>query len=265
MHPGDLFDLHGKTVVITGGAGYLGSAMSDALASYGADLFILGRNVKKNKDKAEELKDKYAGSVCESYPFDISDIEVVKDTFKLIHKRTGRIDILINNAYFAGPAQKFEDYTVEAWNEGIDGTINSVFKVTQMAMKYMLEQKSGNIINIASMYGMVSPDMSIYGDSGENNPANYGAGKAAVVQLTKYLACVYGDQGIRANAVSPGPFPDKEVQQMEWFIHNLEKKVPMKRIGKPEDLKGIVVFLASDASRYVNGQNIAVDGGWTAW
>ena len=115
------------------------------------------------------------------------------------------------------------------------------------------------------MYGMVAPDMSIYGDSGQNNPANYGAGKAAIIQFTKYLASVYGARGIRANAVSPGPFPNPEVQKDQRFIGELCRKNPMHRIGRPEDLQGIIVFLASDASRYVNGQNIAVDGGWTAW
>ena len=239
--------------------------MSDALASYGADLFILGQNTQKNKDKAEELKLKYACPVCESYPFDMADMEMIEDTFQSIREKTGKIDVLINNAYYMGTSQKLEDYTTDDWNKGIDGTLNSVFRVTQAVLPYMLQQKSGNIINIASMYGIVSSDMSIYGDSGENNPANYGVGKAAVVHFTKYVACVYGEKGIRSNAVSPGPFPNKETQQMEGFIHNLEKKVPMKRIGNPEDLKGIIVFLASDSSNYINGQNIAVDGGWTAW
>ena len=265
MNSNRLFDLRGKTVVITGGAGYLGSAMSDALASYDAELFILGQNTKKNGDKAKELKEIYALPVCECYPFDMTDTEMIRETFENIKKKTGKIDVLINNACFTGAVQKLEDYTFGDWNKGIDGSINSVFRVTQAVLPYMLKQRSGNIINIASMYGMVSPDMSIYGNSGENNPANYGVGKAAVIQFTKYVACVYGEKGIRSNAISPGPFPDRETQKMEWFIHNLEKKVPLKRIGEPEDLKGIIVFLASDASRYVNGQNIAVDGGWTAW
>ncbi len=265
MYTDNLFDLHGKTIVITGGAGYLGSAMSEALASYGADLFILGHNSEKNRDKADELKARYHLRVCESYPFDISDIQIIKDTFKRIKEKTEKIDVLINNAYYIGPVHKIEDYEEEEWNQGIDGTINSVFRVTKAVIPYMIQQNSGNIINIASMYGMVSPDMGIYGDSGQNNPANYGAGKAAVIQFTKYIACVYGEKGIRSNAVSPGSFPDKETCRKERFIRNLENKVPLKRIGEPEELKGIIVFLASDSSKYVNGQNIAVDGGWTAW
>ncbi len=265
MNSEKLFDLHGKTVVITGGAGYLGSAMSEALAAYGADLFILGHNLEKNKEKADTLKTCFGLPICESYPFDISDTDQIRNTFARIEEKTGRIDVLINNAYYLNAVKPFEDYTADEWNQGMEGTLNGTVKVTQEAIRYMLRQKSGNIINIASMYGMVSPNMSIYADSGENSPANYGIGKAGIIQLTKYLACVYGEKGIRSNAISPGPFPNKEVQRMEWFIRNLQEKVPMKRIGDPEDLKGAIIFLASDASRYVNGQNIAVDGGWTAW
>ncbi len=262
----DMFDLTGKTVVITGGAGHLGSGMSEALAAYGANLFILGRTPEKNLNKAAELKAKYNLPICETVIVDLNDGAALENAIETVVARTGRIDVLINNSAYSC-SKAVEDYTYDEWRRGIDGTINITFRVTQSCLSHMISRGGGrgSIINISSMYGMVAPDMSIYGDSGQNNPANYGAGKAAIIQFTKYLASVYGSRGIRANAVSPGPFPNPTVQKDKRFIGELCRKNPMNRIGTPEDLHGIIVFLASDASSYVNGQNIAVDGGWTAW
>ena len=264
----NMFDLTGKTIVITGGAGHLGSGMSEALAAFGANLFVLGRDPKKNHDKAAELKAKYNLPICESLIIDLADGSSIDSAINRVVERTGRIDVLINNAAYSC-SRSLEEYTYDEWTRGIDGTINGTFRVTQSCLRHMLEKhrggEFGSIINIASMYGMVAPDMSIYGDSGQNNPANYGAGKAAIIQFTKYIASVYGTRGIRANAISPGPFPNPTVQKDERFIGELCRKNPLHRIGRPEDLHGIVIFLASDASSYVNGQNIAVDGGWTAW
>lgn len=260
----NIFDLTGKTVVITGGAGYLGSAMSEVLAQYGADLFVLGRDYQKNLAKAKALKEKYSCKICESLPFSIDDPEIVKETFRKIVDVTEKIDVLINNAAYSSPGS-VDEYSLDSWKRGLDGTINSTFIVSQQVLNYMVEQKFGNIINIGSMYGMVAPNMEIYGDSGQNNPANYGAGKAAVIQFTKYLASVYGELGIRVNCISPGPYPNELVQNNDEFVRNLSNKTMLKRIGQPRDLCGLVVYLASDASSYMTGQNIAVDGGWTAW
>lgn len=260
----EIFDLHEKTVVVTGGSGHLGSGMSEALAAFGANLFIIGSNLEKNREKANELKNQYGLSVCEGMAADIRDESAIQHAIDHVLESTGRIDVLVNNAAY-GCMRKLEDYTYAEWCAGIDGTINSVFRVTQIVLRHMLKAKQGNIINVSSMYGIVAPDMGIYGDSGQNNPANYGAGKAAIIQFTKYLAAVYAEVGIRANVISPGPFPNRQVQKDKRFIDELCKKNPMHRIGTPEDLQGIIVFLASDASRYINGQNIAIDGGWTIW
>lgn len=260
----NIFNLHGKTVLVTGGAGHLGSAMSEIVAAYGANLYILGNNAKKNADLAKKLKKSYGLSICESMAFNIDSDEIVAEVFRDIFIKTGSIDVLINNAAYSSLRQLHE-CTTEEWEKGIDGTINGVYRATRCALSYMMKQNSGNIINIASMYGMVAPDMEIYGDSGQNNPASYGAGKAAIIQLTKYIAAVYANNGIRANSVSPGAFPNKVVQSDVRFISELCRKNPMHRIGTPSDLQGIILYLASDASAYTNGQNIAVDGGWTAW
>ena len=259
-----LFDLSSKNVLITGGAGYLGSGMSEAVAAYGANLFILGKQIEKNQKKADELQAQYPEQVIESVPFDIRDEQIIDKAMQYIANKVESIDVLINNASYSC-SKAFHEYSSGEWAEGIEGTINNVSRVTRYALPYMMKQRNGNIINIASMYGMVAPNMEIYGDSGQNNPANYGAGKAAIIQLTKYLASVYAEYGIRANAVSPGPFPNPTVQKNKQFIEALKGKNPMHRIGQPEDLQGIIVYLASDASRYTTGQNIAVDGGWTAW
>jgi len=129
----------------------------------------------------------------------------------------------------------------------------------------MQKQMHGNIINISSMYGVVSPNPDLYYGKKASNPANYGAGKAAIIQLTKYIACNYAQYNIRCNCIVPGAFPSPTVQQDNVFIDNLCKKNPLNRIGVPEDLKGISVFLSSNASSYITGQSIHVDGGWTIW
>jgi len=259
-----LFDLKGKTVLITGGAGHLGSSISEGLAAFGANIFVLGQDEAKNKSFANSLKQEYALSVCEGLHFDVADSLSIEKNLEYIYEQTGSIDVLINNAAYSS-AGKVEAISEDDWCRGIDGTINSVFRVTKGVLKYMIPARNGNIINIASMYGMVAPDPSIYGDSGEDNPANYGAGKAAVIQFTKYIAATYGKLGIRANTISPGAFPCAQVQTNKEFVKNLCAKNPMGRIGKPEDLQGLIIYLSSDSSGYMTGQNIAVDGGWTAW
>ncbi len=260
----NMFDLTGKTIIVTGGAGHLGSGIGEALSAFGAELYLLGHDAEKVRRESSRLREKYEGGTCESIAFDLRDKYSVHGAVNAVMQRAQKIDVLINNAAY-GCTRPLHEFEEGEWLEGIDGTINGVFRMTREVLPIMLEQGHGNIINIASMYGMVAPNMEIYGDSGQNNPANYGAGKAAIIQFTKYIACVYAEKGIRANAVSPGSFPDPMVQKDVRFIHALESKTPMHRIGTPEDLQGIMVYLASDASRYTNGQNIAVDGGWTSW
>lgn len=260
----DLFSLKDKTVIITGGAGHLGHAMSEALAASGANLFILGHNSEKNMKFAKDIKTNYKNDICLAIQYDLDDDDSIKRAIGQVMATTGKIDVLVNNSAYSC-SKPLHEYEYDEWQKGIDGTLNGVFRMTKQVLPVMMRQNSGSIINIGSMYGMVAPNMEIYGDSGQNNPANYGAGKAAIIQLTRYIASVYAKYGIRANAISPGPFPNPNVQQDRRFVGELCKKNPMGCIGQPEDLQGIVIYLASDASKYTNGQNIAVDGGWTAW
>jgi gluconate 5-dehydrogenase len=129
----------------------------------------------------------------------------------------------------------------------------------------MKRQNAGSIINIASMYGIVSPNPALYRGTEFFNPANYGSGKAAIIQFSRYTACFFAKYGIRVNAISPGAFPNQKVQKDQIFLERLCEKVPLGRIGQPEELKGAVVFLASRAASYITGINLVVDGGWTAW
>ena len=260
----DLFDLTGKTILITGGAGHLGRAMSHALAAYHAHVFIASRDGEKCERLADSLAQEY-GTNCDGISLDVSSENSIQSCLNCILKKTGRIDVLVNNASFSSMGF-FEDITEDKWKEGIDGTVNSVFRMCSATIPHMVRQGHGNIINISSMYGKVSPNPDAYrGEARLNSPVCYGAGKAAILQLTRYIAGYYGEKGIRCNSIAPGPFPSKTVQETEWCVENLREKTMLKRIGQPEDLCGPLILLASDASCYMTGANIIVDGGWTAW
>lgn len=253
----DLFSLKNKVAIVTGGYGYLGSAMVEALSQYGATVIVAGRNIEKFNHKFENKSNILFEKI------DISSTESIQLGFKNIFEKHKKIDILINNAVYSKTANP-EMLSDEEWNVGIDGTLSSVFKCIREIIPYFKQNNSGKIINISSMYGMVAPDFKIYEKSERFlNPANYGASKAGVIQLTKYYASYLAKYNINVNCISPGTFPSEFLQQDEVFINQLCGKNPMNRIGKPEELKGVVVLLASDSSSYITGQNIAVDGGWT--
>ncbi|OFL80719.1 MULTISPECIES: SDR family oxidoreductase [Fusobacterium] len=263
----DLFNLKKKIIVITGGNGHLGKGMCEALAKYGATLIIASSNFEKNKLLCEELNKKYKN---ENIPLslDLSAKEEINKVFQEIIKKYSQIDVLINNSYY-GAGGKFHDMSFENWEKGLDGSINTTYNCTRAVIENMRKNKKGKIINIASMYGVIAPNVyELYdGDNCEKyyNPINYGVGKAGIIQFTKYIAAVYGKEGITCNCISPGTFPSEKVQENKIFIERLTNKVPLKRIGKPEDLQGAIVFLCSDSSDYINGHNMVIDGGWTIW
>lgn len=259
----NIFSMIDKVVLITGGNGHLGKAMSEILCEYGATLVLASRNHQKNLQLKNELIEKYNCKV-KTIELDISSRENIDESISNLIDEFGKIDVLINNSYY-GAGSELLEMKDDDWYKGIDGSVNSCYRMSQTVLKYMKEKKSGKIINIASMYGLVAPDVSIYEDNNFYNPANYGVGKAGIIQFTKYIAAVYGKFGITCNAISPGPFPNTNVQKDNNFVENLSKRVPLNRIGVPDDLKGVTLLLASDASNYINGANISVDGGWTIW
>jgi len=256
----ELFNLRNSVAIVTGGTGYLGQEIAKGLAEVGAKVYVSGINKKLAKTFLDNLPKELE---IEFVTCDVSSKREIDVCFEKIFNKEKKIDILVNNAYY-GKGGDLETISEEDWNSTIDGTINNFFRCTQSVIKYM-KINGGKVINIASMYGIVSPDPTVYENSGFNNPPNYGAGKAAVIQFTKYAAVHLAKYNIRVNAISPGPFPNPKVQEDREFIKRLEEKVPLKRIGKPEELKGALIFLASDASSHITGHNLVVDGGWTVW
>jgi gluconate 5-dehydrogenase len=259
----DMFALDGKVALVTGGYGHLGRAISETLAEFGATVIIAGRNENKCSALAKELTKKY-DNTSDAIFIDVGDTAAVQKTIHDIYEKYRHIDILVNNAFYK-TGRELHTIEEKEWQYTIDGTINSVYRCTKAVLPIMMEQRSGKIINLGSMYGVVSPDFSIYEGNDIFNPASYGAGKAAVIQLTKYICSMYGKYGITCNSISPGPFHNSEGREDEMFVGRLSKKNPMGRIGKPDDLKGAVLLLSSQAGDYICGHNLVVDGGWTIW
>jgi len=260
----DMFRLNGKNAIITGGAGHLGTIMSEALAEAGANVVIASRNLDKCKEVASRISKSNPGIEIIAFKLDISDRKSIKRCFSEVKERFDRIDILINNAYY-GASNTLEKMSDKEWHLGVDGGVSGAFRCTSEIIPFMKEQGGGVIVNVSSMYGIVSPDWRIYRGTKFANPPNYGVAKAGLIQFTKYCACHLAQHGIRVNAISPGPFPSPDVQKEGWFMKELAAKNPMGRIGRPWELKGAVLFLCSDASTYVIGHNLVVDGGWTTW
>lgn len=256
------FNLTGKIAVITGGYGYLGKAATESLVHHGATVYVAGRSEEKFRLAFGDHPE--TGNRLRFLECDVSQTESIKNAFSTVFENERQIDILINNAFYLEGQHPLK-MTDDEWDTGIDGTLSSVFRCVREAVSYLKKSKSPRIINVASMYGVVAPDFKVYENYQEMlNPPHYGAAKAGVIQLTKYYASYLGEYGITVNTVTPGPYPPEPVQEKTEFIELLKEKTFLKRIGTPEDLAGVFVFLASDASGYITGQNIIADGGWTA-
>jgi len=261
----NLFSLKAKVVLVTGATGYLGRAMSFAIAEAGAHVLINSRSIERCDKLVEELRG--SGLSAESAVFDVS-LEKEVDEF-LSAYRTKPIDVLVNNAY-SGGGGNVELSNTNSYSESYNCSVIAAHRLLQglLPSLRLAVKKSGyaSVINIASMYALVSPDQRIYNSGAVANPPFYGASKAALLQWSRYAACEFSKELIRVNSISPGAFPSKAVQSdSPNFIEKLALKVPMGRIGQSSEIQGPVVFLASSASSYINGANLVVDGGWTCW
>lgn len=261
----DLFSLKDKAVILTGGAGYLGAAIAEGLLEFGAAVVVADVVAKKPEEIVGNGK---AYPALFSVACDLASTPSIQELFRFAKQLCGKLDVLINCATYGagyGPAGTVWGMSDEDWARGLDGAAGTVFRCTREAIPYFEENGGGSIINFASMYGMVSPDPSIYGNSGQNNPVNYGAGKAAVLQLTRYCAAHLAGKNIRVNSITPGPFPNPAKLPPEDFMKNLKRKTMLGRVGEAREIVGAVLLLASGASTFMTGSNIIVDGGWTAW
>jgi NAD(P)-dependent dehydrogenase (short-subunit alcohol dehydrogenase family) len=260
----DRFNLENKVAVITGGYGHLGCAMARALMECNASVVVAGRSEQKY---LQAFSDEERKSTKFQF-IDITQTSSIEECFENIHRENGSLDILINNAHTAR-GQSQEHMKDEDWAYSMEGVVGSVHKTIRTAIPIMKGQSAGKIINVTSMYGIVSPDFTLY--EGKNcekytNPPHYGAAKAAMIQLTKYYAVLLGKYNIHVNAIAPGPFPKEIIQEENpEFINRLRMKNPLNKIGCPDDLAGVIMLLSSPGSDFITGQTIQVDGGWTIW
>lgn len=259
----DLFDVTGRVAVITGGAGLLALEFAEVLAEYGANIVLVDLDENSCKNRAIDLERK-TGNQAIGLFVDLTKKDSIEDMVKKTIDRFKRIDILINNAATKSPnfIAPFEEFPLADWEEVLAVNLTAVFLCSQAVGKQMLNQGGGVIINIASHYGLVGPDFRIYEASGISTPPVYSATKAGVIGLTRYLATWWANKNIRVNSISPGGVYNG---QPDNFVENYSYRTPMGRMAKKTELRGAILYLASDASSYVTGHNLVIDGGWTAW
>lgn len=242
--------LSNKIIIVTGGLGLLGKEFISDIKKRGGITINLDIN-NKNDLKNGILH------------LDINDDKSIDKAINTIMDRFGRIDGLVNNAYprTRDFGNNFELTSSISFSKNIDMQLARIFSISKPVLEIMKNQKFGSIVNIASIYGIVSPDFNIYESTEMTSPVAYTAIKGGLISLSKYFCSYFGKYNIRSNSVSPGGIFDN---QNEIFLKNYESKVPLRRMGNPDDIAPIVSFLLSDDSKYISGQNIAVDGGWTA-
>jgi NAD(P)-dependent dehydrogenase (short-subunit alcohol dehydrogenase family) len=242
--------LKDKVILVTGGSGLIGQYIVQHCKDNGA--------ITINADLSVET-DMNAGQ----FNCDITNPESISDLVQSVFSTYGRIDGLVNNAYPRTKdwGVKFEDISFESWRKNVDMQLNCTFLLCQEVLKIMKNQHAGSIVNMGSIYGEVGNDFTLYEEYDGTSPAAYAAIKGGIINFTRYLSSYFGKHNVRVNCVSPGGIID---QQHTSFIKRYEQKVPLKRMGKPEEIAPAITFLLSDEASYITGHNLMVDGGWTA-
>jgi NAD(P)-dependent dehydrogenase (short-subunit alcohol dehydrogenase family) len=255
-HFDQLFNLNDKIIFITGACGQLGKVISQGFLDAGA--IVIGVDIEINKSNI--IKD----DKISYHSLDIANKQSVVDLFNELYRNQISIDVLINNAGVS-IFEPFEKRTEDEFVYVTDVNLKGTFFCIQEYFQHQKIYGKGNIVNIASIYGEISPDPKIYLDGDRKNSEVYGATKAGVIQMTKYFAVHLAENGLRVNAVSPGGIYNSKNPQSEYFIDEYSKRNPMGRMANVEEMLGAILFLASDASTYVTGQNLVVDGGMSCW
>lgn len=269
----EMFDLSGRTAVVTGGAGLLGKQFCLTLAEAGAAVTVVDIDADKAAEVVESIRS--AGGKAVAAATDIANPESVAEMVAKTLENFGSLDILVNSAALdpkfdpdsisAQGANAFETFPLEGWQQAMDVNLTGMFLVSQASVPSMLEKGKGVIINLCSTYGLNGPDQRIYqveGQPPKYKPVTYTVAKAGVVGFTKYLAAYYGRQNIRVNALTPGGVFNNHD---DTFFNAYSYRTMMGRMAKQTEMNGGLLFLASDASSYMTGANLVVDGGWTAW
>lgn len=269
------FKLDGQVIIITGGAGLLGSEYAKAVAESGGIPVVADINI----DEAEKVVKKITaetGSRALAIHVDVTDKDSVKTMAKKTLKQFGRIDGLVNNAGLDPKFESlkknkhtnsFEDFPLELWNKSLGVDLTGMFLCAQAVAPSMLSAGKGSIINIASTYGLVGPDQRLYEKTGPKSkasykPVTYSVGKSAVLGLTRYLATYFAGKNIRVNTLTPGGVYNSHDEE---FVSRYSSRTPLGRMAKKNEYNAALVFLLSDASSYMTGSNLVIDGGWTAW
>ncbi len=271
--PGGLnasFSLEGKTAVVTGALGLIGRHHCQALAEAGANVIVADLDESACTEFAATLPTASLGAAL-----NVTQAESIHALRERAINRFGHLDVLVNNAaindMFESPTMaaeqsRFENYPLEMWQRSMDVNVTGVFLCAQILGQPMAEQGSGSIINVASTYGIMAPDQALYRTPDGRQPfyksPAYPTTKGAVISFTRFLAAYWGKAGVRVNTLSPGGV---ENNQDDYFVHNYSTRTMLDRMAAAGDYRGAVVFLASDASAYMTGANLVVDGGWTAW
>lgn len=260
----ELVSLKGKVSIVTGGAGHLGSSISEALAELGSEVIIIGQQKEKGENFVSHLKKEF--NVDSSFhQVDLNSSHSIDSFFDSFEKP---VHILVNNAFTWPLVKIIEETSWENFAKTLESGITSPFYVSKIIAEKMKKLGEGSIVNVSSMYGMISPNFKIYRNQPKmGNALGYNAVKAAIIQMTKYQAVHYAKWKIRVNCISPGPFPPPGAfsNGKEWFEDELKSMNPMHKLGEPWHLKGSIALLVSDLGAYITGQNIVIDGGWTIW
>lgn len=262
----ELMDLKGRVALITGGTGHLGCTMAEALAELGAAVAILDLDPAACQTRAETIAQEH-GVASLGLACDLADEAATRSAPDRVARALGGLDILINCAAFVGTSQlegwvtPFAQQSAETWRAALEVNLTSAFVLTQAAAPLLAARGRGSVINLASIYGILGPDMRLYEGTAMGNPAAYAASKGGLLQLTRWLATVLAPR-VRVNGISLGGVWRN---QPEAFVERYQARAPQGRMANEEDIKGAAAYLASDLSAYVTGHNLVVDGGWSAW